>query len=447
MLRGRTVGQVAGAFDQRFWTIDVLRATHVYPPIWHASLALAAIHGRMQVAAIAQTETSLSDTKQKDYAFALMQYNLAIKHLIPLTSRSNPNQFDQEALLLASLLFTGLCTMLGNTKEAISHAYNGLQLFYLWRYKEQPGRLPRPHCVLTPNSLIAAFTFLECQFINRLGYLHQANWAGQCTPFQCSALPFDCATDVYFEFQPLLTDIMALRRKANVSGRRVMGHIKALNLRQKQEFRSWAAKLQAFQQSPKHQQANKESTLLLQIFRLGLEISLCHDFGVPRIQFDKCNPLFKQIIDLSEQLCTEMMKKPNVQEYCLTRFSFSHSLCELLDFIGWTCRDGHLRRRLIALLKKWPQRDGILDPVTVALICEAGMFLEESGAFGGSAGAPSTCGCRSGIFICNDHRICSRSTTYHPDGEVDIIMTTSGDLQHQRPGTRVTLRRYSTDLK
>lgn len=41
--RSEGVNQVVGYFDASFWTVDVLRAAQVYPAIWHAMLAMAAM--------------------------------------------------------------------------------------------------------------------------------------------------------------------------------------------------------------------------------------------------------------------------------------------------------------------------------------------------------------------------------------------------------------------
>lgn len=43
-LRFQIVELIAGSFDHAFGAIDVLRACQVQPAIWHASLAMTALH-------------------------------------------------------------------------------------------------------------------------------------------------------------------------------------------------------------------------------------------------------------------------------------------------------------------------------------------------------------------------------------------------------------------
>lgn len=48
LLRTETIPQIAGPFDQAFWTVDVLQACRQHPAVWHGSLALAAMNNSAQ---------------------------------------------------------------------------------------------------------------------------------------------------------------------------------------------------------------------------------------------------------------------------------------------------------------------------------------------------------------------------------------------------------------
>lgn len=131
ILSSDTVQQVSGAFDQEFWSTHVLRATRAYPAVWHASLALSAIHMR---AKITSTSPIAHATREKYYEFALREYNASIKYLIDIGRHDKLSIADQETMLLSSLLFAGLSSIQCDYEQATTHAHNGINLFYEWRF-------------------------------------------------------------------------------------------------------------------------------------------------------------------------------------------------------------------------------------------------------------------------------------------------------------------------
>lgn len=437
MLRSQTVSQVAGAFDQNFWVVDVLRATQVYPAVWHASLALAATHRRIQAAAMKTSQASIG-AEQKYHTFALIQYNSAIKHLIRLASQPNPSQADQEAVLLASLLFMGLCNLSGHTNEAIDHAHNGLRLFYQWRYWERSGRFPLRECVLTPTSLISAFTYLECQFINRLGHMDQHSWRVQGRDVPASDATFTSLTDAYFEFQPLLTALMD-EIKPRTTPVKIFGPPENTKLRYKHPFHLWEAKFESFRQSHTHTDDEIEAALLLEMYQTITNIHINLDLSTEQMAFDKFKPAFKKAIDLLQELYERMTRRLKQQDRGLPRYSFAPSICELIDYIGLGCRDGILRRRVIGLARIWSQKAGMLDPKTLGAVCEAGMTLEENGSREEGAELLDGCICVPGVMICNEHRICFRTIDFMGDGRAKVTMTTVGDVKLGRMGKTVVI--------
>ncbi|PMB68055.1 Transcriptional regulatory protein moc3 [Beauveria bassiana] len=132
LFRTRTVTQVAGAFYQPFWHVDVLLAAQTQPAIWHASLSMAAMYSWFKIPA---DDAQGQIIRQDHYKFALRQYNEAITHMVALARRQDAR--SAEALLMASVLFTGLSSLRGDPKEAMMHASHGLRVAQQWEFLER----------------------------------------------------------------------------------------------------------------------------------------------------------------------------------------------------------------------------------------------------------------------------------------------------------------------
>lgn len=127
LFRKETVLQITGIFDQAFWTVEVLQATSIYSAIWHGCLALAAINKRKRLMA---ADSSVQNTRNKLYVFALQQYNLSLSQLMVIIRNRAPTYSQRETMLFCCLLFTGICSLLGDAKQALMHAKAGLQMYY-----------------------------------------------------------------------------------------------------------------------------------------------------------------------------------------------------------------------------------------------------------------------------------------------------------------------------
>ncbi|MBE3048675.1 hypothetical protein IMZ48_40490, partial [Candidatus Bathyarchaeota archaeon] len=134
--RTETASRVAGPFDQSFWTVDLLRATQGHAAIWHASIAVAAMYKRYTIPAGGST----SGLRKGLYEFALGQYNASITGLVGVARAENPSPDDKEVILATSVLYSGLCSLRGDPKEAFLHMRSGLGLFRQWKHWERRHR-------------------------------------------------------------------------------------------------------------------------------------------------------------------------------------------------------------------------------------------------------------------------------------------------------------------
>ncbi len=181
LFRTVTLRQISGGVDLSFWGVDLLRATHTYPAIWHASLALSGMHEWMKLSAasndidmddVDNNSSSNNDNNaeraQEHYTFALAQYNASIAHVLDITRQQQELTYaSKETLLMTSMLYAGICSMQNNTAQAMVHIRNAVEIFGQWRFWEMaadpPSKKHQPG-VLNPATLVRLVTMFYYQF-------------------------------------------------------------------------------------------------------------------------------------------------------------------------------------------------------------------------------------------------------------------------------------------
>ncbi|KAJ2967057.1 hypothetical protein NQ176_g9852 [Zarea fungicola] len=202
LLRSLTVKQVTGTFNSPFWSTDVLRAAETYPVIFHSSLALAAMNHRMR---ITDGEPQVS---QEYYAFALQECNTAIHHLVKLTRKPTVTYEDREAILLASVLFTGIGCLQRNLNQALMHVKKSLELFNQWRFWLQAiaaNPQTERQGIIDPSWLLHLISYFEFQAFEIDNTITVHSWKRYLyeLPRQQDSKKFASAAEAYYEYMPL----------------------------------------------------------------------------------------------------------------------------------------------------------------------------------------------------------------------------------------------------
>ena len=347
IFRSQTISQMLGGFDRGSWTLDVLRATNKYPAIWHAGLALAALYERGKMATLSEdfSDTlSSDDTRrrcQELLTFALTQYNESIRCLVHSTAQTTPSASDQEMLLMASMLFTGICCLQGDMRQGLLHARSGLHLFNQWRFWERAngamyaGERPvcpteRPvddqDCLMSADSLVTLITHVECLFVNNLGVPNTPT----VIPQACSDAPFLSLTDAYFEFQPLLTglldfcqsiaaspDVIPPIESASGNNNSSAGSTLVewsanpfppadIRREYRRELRVWQdkfANLHRLLPAASPDEHMQHAILMLRMCWKGVDICLDVDLANVELAYDNYQSTFADILSLAEELC------------------------------------------------------------------------------------------------------------------------------------------------
>lgn len=439
LLCSDTVKQVAGAFDRSFWSGSLLRATKVYPAVWHASLALSAVHTRAKILGM----TGAADCARREYyGFALQEYNTAIKYLVAIARNARPSIADQETLLLTNLLFIGLSSVQGDFAQAAVHAQSGIQLFHQWRLWEQvdDSVASRSLRVLPRASMVYLFTHMETQLINRLDYVSRPPWHVSDITAKCASGPYKSLTEAYFDFQSLCAGLVQAGRYIGVRpGSITLFPVPDFLHYYRVEFRVWLSKFQDLLKSGKLQAEDRLGVSYLEIHWLSTEICLNVDLSKGEEAWDDQIPAFRRMMKLSQQKLATADQDIDTDSQDSLGFSYSHSICETFYFVGLNCRDREVRRIVINLLRKLPRRDGIWDSRFIANVVATIADMEDKATELDSMPHFDSCACKPGSFICFGHRICSPSVEFLPDGLAKLTFRTAYGLKQGLPMIEVTM--------
>ncbi|KFY62501.1 hypothetical protein V496_04563, partial [Pseudogymnoascus sp. VKM F-4515 (FW-2607)] len=139
-----TAPQLRGLFSSPFWSQHVLQASLREGAIWHAAVALGALHGGFE------------DAKTGGEGFAIKQY---IKAISCLTRPGAEKRVD--VALIACLLFTCFESLRGHHSPALLHLDNGINLLLeLQSYSETISGVTTPTYPVTPYTTLSALQAL-----------------------------------------------------------------------------------------------------------------------------------------------------------------------------------------------------------------------------------------------------------------------------------------------
>lgn len=432
-LRFNIVGLVAGGFDHGFWAVDVLRACQVQPAIWHASLALTALHQSQK------QDAGETFRRSRHERLSMTHYGASIKHVIALTSKGNLSNGEREALLLASLLLTALCTMQGDVRQAMMHAANCIQLFHQWRLWEgHRSSVSRRGSMLNADSLNTIVAHIELQLVSRIEQVAIPPWGSPCSPPRCSDIPFASAAEAYHEFQPLFTSLIGLWQRAGLPLLRGLpqpGPEMDVRYPYVIEFQRWKKKYDALRASDNTSSVDAESMMTLYFYWYGLQICLEANIYGGETAFDIFLPAFQNMLTMAKELLEIIRTSKEVGEGDeRPAFSFTMSAIEGLMWCSNGCRDPEVRRGFLHLIQIWPRREGIWSNNLIAAIVETTIDLEETGWCDGELDAGSDCICVAGAFICNQHRVNNHTVEFLSGDRARVTFETVGDKMMNRRG-------------
>ncbi|CEJ94620.1 hypothetical protein VHEMI10139 [[Torrubiella] hemipterigena] len=429
MFRLDVIYQTSGLFDKPFWQVDILRAARERPAIWHANLAFAAIYRWRE---LRHSDQVNAEQKIYDlYAFSIKHYNAAIQGLLSITKKTNQTVSDKETLLLTETLFVGLNAVQGNLTSAIAHANNANTFFYTWEFWKYAEAIPHG-LVLRPSSLVALLTNFESQMLHRLRNKSAPRCRRGQKLFKVSTQPFRTIEDAYHEFVRLFAAIITSCRCSDHTESHVMLPEPLVFPYHVSQMLLWADKFDALRLAKSlAREIHGFPYKLLELQSMALRACGRCDPNDGVFMFDNQTAILWKILIGLEKLVGDALE---AHDGIVPRFSFSISICELMYWITTACRDHDMRVRSVALLRKWPIQDGLLDSRLIAPLLETFTKVEDAPGIRNMTlcAEDGECECMYRKFICGKHRIVRSVVEFMKEGEVNFSWETVEDISQGR---------------
>ncbi|KAJ6781646.1 hypothetical protein PWT90_01396 [Aphanocladium album] len=432
LLRDLIVDQINGGVKSEFWTKNLLRATYVYPAIWHAALALAAMYQRAHC--VLNDESPYS--AEKYYAFALRQFNASIGFIIDM-NHSKVSGPEQEMLLTTTALFTGICLLRGDLAQARTHALYAAKLSLQWKFlddgpdhKVMDGVIGRANTrrllrdvYYSFNTILSFSDDMMDHFIVAVDHISQ---------------PFASLDDAYYAYLNIHSGWTKIKSwEPENFGTEGASPPPSVMQERQHALNLWAIRFEAYLELGTYTQDDAYLIEQLQLFHLfedTFDTIMIH--RTPEIWAKNAHK-WERIVKNSERLLEKQNSGKTVSVPSKGIFYYSLSVQQVLRMTGFICRNGPIRRRIIKLLQDWHHFDGLWDNEFSWKMVEAKMIKEESAL---AAAAPTTCDCIPDLFFCIDHRVAGATTELLDDGCILVRMQTGLELKQQLPGDEVRIQ-------
>lgn len=421
-----SVPDLTGLFriDEDFWHVSVLRMSMTQPAVRYAVTGLGALH---QLFSHGYQTVVPDDTSNAQLQFALRQCNRAIKALSD-NAGCQEEPIHKVSTLMTCILFTCYATLQGHQTQSLMHFRNGLKLLESLERSVKATGAPGSWCDELLESFVSALTTLENQA--RTLICDESVLPPLATRIRVREpvsttedLTFHSLVDVRCFLDSLLTDMQCFVRECDMeaewalagarprrsttdgyralvdrsaNGKSALDHLLSRKSQMSVRDQKTVLVLQVhhclldmylsiFRLSPEY------GDLVWDCFESKFEtiVNLCRqvlgctdedlytavsdpvkstmsDDGAPGGNYSDCDSVLEAGVILSQH-----GKQPRPV------FAFSQGVVGPLYVVGMQCRSPRLRRKAIALLLRFPRREGLWDSFTAGRIAFEAMKLEE----------------------------------------------------------------------
>lgn len=355
------------------------------PAVRHALVAVGALNERRDVyvkdvtysrsvVTTSSQNVEASIRKQREQhndPFALSQYNKAIAHLARAMNSQSPASID--TALLVCILFVCVECLRGDYRPALKHLEGGM------------------HIALSaagasgPNSKYAQATAVReklIPFFNRLELLGQVY--GQRPSYEYGLEPCDVLPTTFHsivEARDSIVHIMnlAIRSIHSTKFRRYENKLTTADYVHHSEIVEcalvWKETLDAYLLTTPPSPRLTEAATILEIQQIVALTWLNRSLIPEESAADADIPLYERAVSLAETLTpSERDRNPTLPA---STFLFDMEIVSPLYLVAIKCRHPIIRRRAIALLRRYVRREGLWDSVKAAAVAERVMELEE----------------------------------------------------------------------
>lgn len=441
-----TVNRVSCTFNREFWVTDVPRAAHDYPPLWHACLALASLQQRSKsrIECGNDAPSVFSLAKARDYyVFALDQFNKSIACLAAcLRKGAAMTHEDKELVMLTNVVYIGICNVIGDTMQTLSHIKNTIELISHLHFGMDENNQPVTRSLgpLRYTELLAVLAYIDGQSgdFDEVEDRFERDYVLQIPEHET----FSTMTEAYLGFLVIMydglkplnyADLFTSRERIAVLKDRMDEYKVRLTEYEQRRLRTGLAKDEAM--------AIAEIRLYLRYFEIYFLVwsnstragwmeseFLFEEFlddvdalMATRMPYNRFNGMIPTEEHADDEVPEAMRTRVHSFSFCVTPASMLHEVAR----VAWTPR---VRFKAQALMKKYPFKEGCLDSdyliarydgFTHFMLrgpertlsrqrqgCPAHRSMEDTamtpeGPFDGCKG----CECLNGEYICRDHRV------------------------------------------
>ncbi|KAF7904949.1 uncharacterized protein EAF01_005471 [Botrytis porri] len=388
----RTCSQLAGFFGSDFWERLVLQTAHHESAVRHALVALGAIHE------LSEQKTQISDI---DKAFALEQYNFAIRDLLAPLSRNEERGVD--VCLIACIIFANFESMAGQRASAGAHIKSGAKLLRETEWDQQNGTVCHQtlgskspvDLYASPGALARIYSGLDRECTTIKGFLAEryeplfygdplsgiindnvpiffrnVEEAKNCFEYGCHLFQRSVTQASEPPADPVNFPIDFESRV-----RQIIDNFEALHSKYSHE-------LQAFIEAKGSSFTPKEdiAVAVLQLHSLDNHISCYIQYLPPthRLHWSEFMPQFQRMIMLGEKIIAYILSDRSCGESTIS-FNLDMGVIIPLYNLVRHCKDPIIRRRVISLLRSFKRQEGLWNSLLVANALDRIVEIEESG--------------------------------------------------------------------
>ncbi|KAF7946719.1 hypothetical protein EAE96_009705 [Botrytis aclada] len=387
----RTCSQLAGFFGSDFWEGLVLQTAHHESAVRHAVVALGAIHE------LSEQKTQISDI---DKAFALEQYNFAIRDLLAPLSRNEKRGVD--VCLIACIIFANFESMSGQRASAGAHIKSGAKLLRETEWDQQNGMIYHQtlgskspvDLYASPGALARIYSGLDRECTTIKGFL-----AERYEPLFYGETLSEIITDnvpIFFRnveeakncfeygcylFQRSVaraasppTHLVNLPIDYDARIRQIIDEFEALHLKYSHE-------LQAFIEARASSFTPKEhiAVAVLQLHSLDNHISCYIQYLPPthRAHWSEFMPQMQRMIMLGQKIVSYILSDSSCCGESTISFNLDMGVIIPLYNLVRHCKDPTIRRQVISLLRSFERQEGLWNSVLVAKALDRIVEIEE----------------------------------------------------------------------
>ena len=424
---------MANSNDEIFWTHDIPRASQVSPAIWHVVLSVTTL--RLKEPTPDET-SSHSRTTNDSEVFSLTHYGKAISQLVKIMDQPDIPFFDQEVLLIASLVCLEMSMLRGETKEIFIHAFHAIQLFRSWKSWQMNHQsfIRHKDCLLTKPTLLTMMKVLEASFL----------WTGATkhAPTEVDlnrkdAKPFPSVIAAFEELEPLMSGLTTLYQ----GGFLYRTYLEQPNMEPdgriyyRQEIDAWERRYSNTKYPQDFTSIEAALDLVIEVWLLTMDVTLQVSPHHLEDEWDDLTESFRNIVSRTEVIVqndttSDDSVRSDTQGPVRTYIT---ALSQALYQVALLCRDHAVRRRAISAMRRLPgYPSDMLLRASIAM-AEGRMNAEEQR---GIASDDAECRCVDGVYICNNHRAALYKVQFLGEGKISLLLwSRKGYLRGDAPYT------------